>query len=194
MAARGEDGLTLAELLLAVALAATIAAVTLPILTDALDTQRTASAARYLAGRVSLARMEAVMRSTMVGIRFEGAGDDYTFATYVDGNANGIRTLDIRRGIDLPLTATERLADNFRDVVLGLLPGVPDADGGGADDSDGVRIGAAKILSLGANGTATAGTLYLHGRKQQFAVRIFGVTARTRVLQYRFAERKWVER
>ena len=190
-----ERGLTLAELMLATAITATIIGIALPVLSEAIETHRTVSAARYLAGRVFLARMEAVKRSADVGIKFEAVGSDYVFTTYVDGNANGIRTLDIKRGIDREITAPERLSYNFTGVRFGLMPGVPDADGeADGANGDGVRIGSARILTLGANGTATAGTLYLHGRREQFAVRVFGVTARTRVLQYQAGQKKWIAR
>ena len=185
-----ERGSTLVELLFTVALIATVLAIGLPATSDAIDAHRTASAARYLAGRVNLARMEAVKRSTSVGLRFEDAGGDYTFAVYVDGNANGVRTADIRSGIDPVILERERLSDTFPFVQIGLMPGVPEIDGS-AGTGDGVRIGSSKILTLGANGTATAGTLYVHGRRLQYAVRVFGVTARTRVLRYDVVSRTW---
>jgi prepilin-type N-terminal cleavage/methylation domain-containing protein len=190
-----DAGVTLLELLFTLALVGTVLAIAVPLTADAIDSHRTASAARYLAGRIHLARMEAVKRSTSVGLKFEESGGDYTFAAYVDGNGNGIRTLDIRLNIDTLLIERQRLADNFPQVRLGLMPGVPEADG--TPDSgggDGVRIGSARILTLGANGTATAGTIYLHGRRQQFAVRVFGVTGRARVLEYNPASRVWVSR
>jgi hypothetical protein len=87
----------------------------------------------------------------------------------------------------------ERLAYNFPGVRFGLMSGVPDADGApDRANGDGVRIGSARILTLGANGTATAGTLYVHGRQRQYAVRVFGVTGRTRVLRYDAKTRKWI--
>lgn len=187
-----ESGLTMLELLVSVALIATLLAIGLPVATDAVDAQRTASAARYLAGRVQLARMEAVKRSTSVGLKFENAGGDYSFATYVDGNADGIRAVDIRSGVDTVLMPRERLADNFSFVRFGLMAGVPDVDGApDRGDGDGVRIGSAGILTVGANGTATSGTLYVHGRRLQFAVRVFGTTGRARVLRYDPASGKW---
>jgi hypothetical protein len=44
------------------------------------------------------------------------------------------------------------------------------------------------------DGTATAGTVYLHGRRSQYAVRILGTTGRMRVLQYKAAAHTWIER
>jgi len=188
-----ESGFTFLELLFTIALIATVLSMALPAFSDAIDAQRTASAARYVAGRVFLARMEAVKRSANVGLKFEEEDGDYAYAAYVDGNANGVRTLDIRTGVDRLLMDRERLAYNFPGVRFGLMPGVPDVDG--AQDranGDGVRIGSARILTLGANGTATAGTLYMHGRQRQYAVRVFGVTGRTRVLRYDAKTRKWI--
>jgi prepilin-type N-terminal cleavage/methylation domain-containing protein len=188
-----DSGFTFLELLFTTALIATVLSMALPVFSDAIDAQRSASAARYVAGRVFLARMEAVKRSTSVGLRFEEEGSDYAFTAYVDGNANGIRTLDIRTGVDRLLMDKERLTYNFPGVRFGLMPGVREVDGA-ADtaNGDGIRIGSARILTLGANGTATAGTLYVHGRQRQFAVRVFGVTGRTRVMRYDARKRKWI--
>ena len=188
-----QAGLTILELLFTVAILTTLLAIGLPAVNDTIDAHRTSSAARYLAGRIQLARLEAVKRSRNVGLRFEAVGGDYAFAAYVDSNGNGIRTADIRSGLDPVLMPNERLAENFPSVQFGLLPGVPDADGVADNaDGDGVRIGSARILTLGPNGTATAGTLYLHGRRLQFAVRVLGVTGRARVLRYDAASRKWI--
>jgi hypothetical protein len=188
-----QSGLSVLELLLTVAILSTVVAIGVPVVNDTIDLHRTSSAARYLSGRIQLARMEAVKRSANVGLEFEAIGDDYGFAAYVDGNANGIRTTDIRSGVDRLLLPRERLSENFAGVQFGLLPGIPDADGN-ADQAggNGVRIGSARILTLGPNGTATAGTLYLHGRRLQLAVRVFGATGRTRVLRYEPASRKWI--
>lgn len=189
----GSGGLTIVELMFVVALLATLTAVALPVTGDALDLMRTAGAARYLSGRVMEIRMEAIKRSTAVALRFEPASGDYTFAAYLDGNGNGIRAADIARGVDSPLTRPERLSDNFRGVVFGLRPEVPDVDGG-RTGTDGVRMGAARILTMTPSGTATSGTLYVKGRCGQYAVRILGITGRTRVLQYHTGERAWITR
>ena len=73
--------------------------------------------------------------------------------------------------------------DKFPGVHFELMPGVPDADGEGGTGEDGVRIGSARLLTMSADGTATSGTLYIRGRRGQYAVRVLGVTGRTRMLQ-----------
>jgi len=191
---RGRDGFTLVELLLSIAVLSVLVGVSVPLASDVIDEQRTAAAARYLASRIVSARIEAVMRSSAVGFRFQPQASDYTFRSYIDGNGNGLRASEIQTRIDVPLGMPERLADNFPGVRFELMPNVPDADGVRDGRTDGVRIGAALMLTLGPDGTATSGTLYLRGRRSQYAVRVLGGTGRTRVLQYHAGERKWISR
>lgn len=191
----GEQGLTLLELLLALGIAATLMSMAVPLTSDALDEARGSMAARYLESRIMAARMQAVKRSSRVGFRFDPQGDDYGFAEYLDGNANGVRNADIADGIDPELRPRERLGDEFPGVSFGLRADVPDVDGArSVTRQDGVRIGAARILTLGPDGTATSGTLYVHGRRSQYAVRVLGATGRTRLLRFDPGGQQWVAR
>jgi prepilin-type N-terminal cleavage/methylation domain-containing protein len=187
-------GFTLIELLFAVALATVLAGMALPLTATAIDELRTAAAARYLAGRIALGRMDAIKRSTAVALRFEASDPDYAFAPYADGNGNGVRTADIRRGVDPPVGLPQQLWHTFPGVRFGLMPDLPDVDGGPGGGTDGVRIGAARLLTMSPNGTATSGTLYLQGRRAQYAVRVLGATGRTRVLKYDTGAGTWMSR
>jgi prepilin-type N-terminal cleavage/methylation domain-containing protein len=189
-----ECGLTLIELLFVTAVMAILAGMTVPVTNVALDDLHTAAAARYVAGLVLSSRMDALKRARCVGIRFEVSGSDYAFGSFLDGNGNGLRTTDIRSGIDTRLAPEQRLADRFPGVRFGLQPGAPDADGVRGGSTDGVRIGASGILTTGPDGTATSGTLYLQGRRAQYAVRILGATARTRVLKLEPGAGTWTSR
>lgn len=189
-----DRGFTLIELLFVVALAATVMSIVVPTTRDGVESLQVASAARYVAARLSDARMRAVARSTCLGLRFVPVGSDYRFTTYVDGNDNGIRSADITASVDVPLNDAEQLADKFPAVVFGLMNGYPDVDDQPATGADGVRIGRARIETMSPDGTATPGTLYLHGRRTQFAVRVLGATGRVRVLEYLPGERKWTPR
>jgi hypothetical protein len=180
------------DLLFALALSTTLVAMAVSGTRDAVDELRTRLAARYLASRLSAARLEAVARSTCIGLRFTPLVRDYGFTSYVDGNGNGIRTADITSGIDTPLGLTEPLRNKFPDVQLELMNGYPDADGQPGTGADGVRVGSARIATMSPDGTATGGTLYLHGRRTQFAVRILGTTGRVRVLRYQTSSGTWV--
>jgi prepilin-type N-terminal cleavage/methylation domain-containing protein len=187
-------GVTLIELMFTAAIASTIVAMAIPIGLRVLDDYRTHSAARYLAQHVARARMEAIKRSTFVGLRFEAGPDDYTFTCVEDGNSNGVRSVDIARGVDRPLTQPEQLAEKFPGVAFGILAGVPDADGQAAVTPDGVRVGSSRILSMNPNGSSSSGTLYVHGRQRtQYAVRILGATGRVRTIRYVEPSGRWID-
>ena len=192
--ARSGTGFTLIELLFVVSVIVILAGVSVPVTNAALDDLHTAAAARYMAGVVVSGRLNALKRAKFVGLRFEATGADYMFAPFLDGNGNGVRTADIRSGADLPLGPGERLSSSFPGVQFGLLAGVPDADGVRASSTDGVRIGSARILTMGPDGTATSGTLYVQGRRAQYAVRVLGATARTRVLKFEPGAGTWISR
>ena len=189
-----ERGISLVEVLFALAMSVTVGALAMAMTSTAIDDLRTAVAARYIAGRIGSARIDAVRRAGAVALRFEPVDGDYVYAPYEDGNGNGVRTAEIRSGVDRQLGPSERLADKFPGVHFELMPGVPDADGQGGTGEDGVRIGSAGLLTMSADGTATSGTLYIRGRRGQYAVRVLGVTGRTRMLQYAAGNRIWLSR
>jgi hypothetical protein len=190
-----EAGITLLETLLAVTIAMTMLALTVPLTVDTVDAVRAGLAARYLEGRILDARMHAIKRGARIGLRFEPSAEDYQIGEYADGNGNGIRTAEISAGIDPPIAAAWRIGDHVAGARFGLRAGVPDLDGvRSPEDGDGVRIGTSRILSMGPDGTATGGTLYLRGRRSQYAVRVLGATGRTRVLRYEPGRDVWVTR
>jgi Tfp pilus assembly protein FimT len=188
----GAAGVTLIELLLVVSMTATIAGLALPAAGEALDEIRTAQAARYLSQRLARARLEAILQSRAVALRFLGASGDYNFAGVADGNGNGVRSADIAAGTDPVVTSPERLGDKFSGVRFGLDDGVPDVDGAAGTGGDGVRVGSARIATMTPDGTATSGTLYVRGRRAQYAVRILGATGRVRVFHYRRGGGGWI--
>lgn len=193
----GERGLTLVELLTVAGLLITLAATGLPLLLTGIDRYRTASAARYLAGRCRLARMEAVRRSAAVALRFQRDAEMVRYAAFLDGNSNGVRNSEIARGIDRPISAYERIGDLFPGVTFALRQGIPaiGATTAAPGDRDGVQIGRSNIMTFTPLGSATGGTLYLLGRGEtQYAVRVLGATGRTRVFRFDTGSRTWIDR
>jgi type II secretory pathway pseudopilin PulG len=168
------------------ALFAILAAIAIPQATATVDRSRAWAATRYLWGQMALARAQAVKRSATVALRFEGQESRITFTAFADGNRNGVRTADIAANIDTRLDGPVNLSDMFPGVTIGVVPetGVIDP----------LQIGTSRILSFTSLGTATPGTVYIRGRDgSQFAVRVLGPTARTRVLRYVPATRNWVD-
>ena len=176
-------GFTLIEILFVIALWAVIAGIAAPQVLVALDRQKAWAAARYLTARMTMARSYAVTRSAYVALRFTRLGDDVMFQMFVDGNRNGVRTLDIGSHVDSAMGASTRLSE--------LFPGWSSAS----------PLTRAQILSgrvhqpafLQPLGTATPGTIYVRSHDGlQLAIRITGATGRTRLLRYVPHTREWV--
>lgn len=189
-----DAGFSLVELLVVSALIAAAGAMAVPSLLAAIDDDRAAGAARYMAARLQRARVEALGRSTRVALRFSPAADGYGYATYIDGNGDGVRSQDIAEGIDTQIGAMEQLPDQFTGVDFGLLPGLPPVDPGGpAPGTDPIKLGSSNMVSFSASGTSSFGSIFIRGRESaQYVVRVFGDTARIRVLKFDGPTRRWV--
>ena len=186
-------GYSLIEVLVATMLLVIVTAMAVPIVLYSAEYSRAAGAARYLAARIGVVRMEALKRSTYVALRFENENGHYRFSTYIDGNGNGIRSSEVARQIDVPLARAEQLDDHFPGVTFGVSDDVWPVTPDDALIGDPIRIGRSDFLSFSPMGSATSGTLYVRGQgKQQFAVRIFGVTGRVSVLRFDFQNRRWI--
>jgi Tfp pilus assembly protein FimT len=173
----------LLELIFVVALAGILAAMAIPETTAGVERLRTAGAARYLAGRLALARTQAVARSANVALLFVADGGTFTVGAYGDGNGNGVRTRDINAGIDPVVEAPVRFSDLFPRVSLFLN-----------DPADTSAPDTSALMSFTPIGTASSRTLYLRGRDgSQYAVRVLGATGRTRLLRFVAATRQWIE-
>ena len=187
-------GFSLLESVLVLGLLALMAAIAVPSILRGLDDARAVAAARYVAALVRLTRVQAATRSTSVGLRFNREGASYRYAVYVDGNGNGLRSRDIRRGIDERIRPSERIGDRFPGVALGVAAGVTRISDGRAmmGGADPVRLGSADTLTFSPLGTATSGTIFLRSRAgRQYAVRVLGATGRTRVLEFRHETGSW---
>jgi type II secretory pathway pseudopilin PulG len=192
----GKSGYSLIELLFVMSAAATASGIAIPPLLTALDDYRTAGAVRYLTTRIQRTRLEAISRSTNAAMQFVQVGTGFSYGTYIDGNGDGVRTLDIRNGIDRPLGAIERIPDNFTGVDFGVLPGLPAVDSGTAPPgTDPIKLGSSSLLSYSPTGTSSSGSVYIRGRKTaQYVIRILGDTGRTRVLKFDARTRQWKPR
>jgi Tfp pilus assembly protein FimT len=186
-------GFSAVELLFATALMVTVGGIALPPLLSLVEEARAQGAARHVAARLQRARVEAILRSADVAVRFTASGTDYSFATYVDGNGDGVLTADIKNGIDTRIGSIERLADGFSGVTFGTIAGLPPVDPGGtAPGSDPIRLGSSNGATFTASGTASSGSIYVRGSTtRQFVVRIYGDTARTRILRFDGRSKTW---
>ena len=190
-------GTSLLEMMFTVGVLATLTALAVPNVTRGRDLLAVEGAARYIGSRIRLARGEAARRGAAVGLVFDRVGAVYRESMVLDGNDNGIRRADIRRGLDPPLDEEETLSARFPGVRFGLSGGVPPIGSNRPADegSDPIRLGAGDVLTMTPIGTGTSGTLYLRSRAgAQYAVRVLGATGRVRVLSYEPSTGAWQER
>ena len=188
-------GYSLLELLMAMTIMVIVGGAAIPLAQSSVDRTRAAGAAHYVAGRVAIARFEAVRRSAYVAIQFVERPDGYWLQNFVDGNRNGVLARDITSGIDAAISAAERLDYHFSGITFGIHPNVTGIDPGPFNTADPIQIGSTTLLSFSPAGAATSGTLFLHGiRGNQFAVRVLGATARTRILEFNFGTGTWLAR
>ena len=190
-------GMTLVDSVVSLGVVAVLASLAVPFLATAREESQVMAAARYLAAQAMLARSRAVRHGAQVGLRFERDGGGYLYASYVDGDGDGIRRADVASGVDRPLDPPRRLRDTYPSVRFELDPALPPLTrasrrGGNADP---IRFGAGDTLSFSPVGTATSGTLYLRGRAGlQCALRVLGTTGRIRTLCYHAGDGEWRER
>jgi type II secretory pathway pseudopilin PulG len=190
---RSTYGYSLIELLFALGLIVTLGAIAVPQLLTSVDDVRAAGAVRYMATKLHQVRMEAVVRSSDVALYVVQASGGYRFATYLDGNGDGVRTSDIQSRVDTQLTPFERLPDRFSGVDFGVLPGLPPVDSGSpAPGTDPIKLGSSNILTFTALGSSSTGSLYVRGsRDSQYVIRVYGETGKTRVLRFDARQRRW---
>jgi type II secretory pathway pseudopilin PulG len=190
---RGSDGYSLIELLLVLVAATTFVSVALPMTQTSTDAGRARHAAGFVASRFRLARQQAVARTATVGLAFDLVNGRWQVRVCADGNANGLRRAEIAGGVDRCFEGPHDLEAMFpgiRVAVDGSLRG----PGGEPPSPDPVRFGASNIASFSSSGSCTAGSLFLRSSQNvQYAVRIAGVTGRTRILRYNPAAGTWDE-
>lgn len=185
-------GASMVEVTIALALVATTAAMSAPLFASSVDANRARAAAQYLAAECRSARIQAIARSATSALVFDQVAGKWQIQRCLDGNGNGVRRADITRGRDSCAPPVE-LGRLFSGVAIAIDASLPDPDGG-PGSPDAVRFGSSDLASFTSAGTATAGTVYIRSAGgAQFAVRVAGVTARTRVLHFVVATRTWEE-
>jgi type II secretory pathway pseudopilin PulG len=184
---------SLIDLMFALGIAATLAAVGIPSLVAGLDDMRAAAAARYVNTRLQQARTQAIRRNSSTALRFTQGGAAVTIEVFADGNGNGVLSRDISSGVDRLVAGPETLGDRFSGVDFGTLANLPPADPGASPPgSDPIRFGVSDMAVFTPNGTSSSGSVYLLGRNgAQYAVRVLGDTGRTRVLKYHQGTGVW---
>ena len=195
---RGEAGLTLAEVSLALALLAILVLASAPLVAATLSRARVAAAAMEMAGCFARLRAQAIAEHRRVGLRFTTGTGAPSFAVYADGDGDGVRSDDIAAGRDPLLEAARDLPSRYEGIDFGLLdvavPEVPPQSGALPPGSDPIRFGSADIVTFTPWGTATGGTVFVSdGRDTVCAVVLYGKTGRIRTFRLDRSAGRWVD-
>jgi len=188
----GETGASLLELLVTVALIATVTSLATPLVGHARDDQEGRSAATFLAGQFRLARQHAVLTGRNTALVFDLVENEWTFVVCADGDGDGVSRSDISAGIDPCRGAAQPLASWFSRTSIHRASAVPDLSG----NTDGavVAFGTSRMASFSPLGTASSGSVTIMTRGgRHYAVRVAGVTGRVRVWRFMPENRRWQE-
>lgn len=185
------------ELLTVVAIIGLIAACVTPAWMSLRRRAAVRSAAHELRSIFQSARSRAVTRSANAGVKFTSNGSQWQYAIYDDGDGDGIRNDDIRNGIDTVVQSARFLSQQPQLVSIGLLDyAIRDPDGDPLPPTASpVQFNRSTICSFSRLGQSTPGTIYLTDEAGElFAVRMFGGSAKVRLLRYVPSIRKWEAR
>jgi type II secretory pathway pseudopilin PulG len=192
---RFERGATLVDLLAALSILAMAMAIAVPNLETARRRAGLDSIARTIIASLQLCRMQAFKCGRKAGLVFFHDGARWSFTPVVDGDGDGVSRKDLGRGIDAALAPTTWLDALSAGATLGVPKGwrVPDPSGHGRlHTSDGLAAGTSDIISFSALGDATPSSVYLNdGQRRMLALRIYGGTARVRILEWRRGWARW---
>lgn len=192
-AAAGQRGSSVLELVVTLAVAASLGALAVPVVAAVTDAGRVRHAAGFVASELRAARLEAVSRSASVGLAFDLVEGRWVFRVCIDGNGDGLHRADVTGGTDACIGGPYDVQALFAGVQIAVDPALR-GPGGEPGSPDPVRFGRSDIASFSSLGSCTAGSLFLRSPDgRQYAVRVAGVTGRTRILRYEPATRAWVD-
>lgn len=188
-------GYSLLELLTVIAILGILVTAAVPAFASIHRRGALRAAAVEVRSILNLARSRAIASGKNCGLKFLQIGGEWHFALYEDGDGDGVRNDDIKRGTDRMVAPPRAVFAPSSIVTIGLLrETIKNPDGEKLKPTQSpVAFGKSAICSFSPLGESTPGTIYLtdHGR-DLYAVRVYGATAKVRVLRYDRDKKRWV--
>lgn len=191
---RQSRGLSLIELLIVIVIVGLMISITLPSFGKMRRRAALQAAASELRSQFRLARSRAIAHNVNCGLKFLLLGGEWHFAIYEDGDDDGVRNDDIKSGKDRLIARPRVVFPTSKIVAIGLLDiTIKDPDGDSlAPTKSPVVFNASTICSFSPLGQSTPGTIYITDRGMDlYAVRVFGTSAKIRVLRYLRGAGRW---
>ncbi len=192
---KSEGGMSLIEILIALLVLGTAAAVATPALRNASAEMRIRSAGREASVTFLRARLEAIRTRRETAVRVESRDGRWQLMIYRDGNGNGVRNREIDAGVDRRVNGG--WSWDRGDVLVGILqtvrvPDPSDPSRRLSRTEDPVRFNNSNLCSFSPLSESTPGSLYLtDGRRKMAVVRVLNRTGRIRVLYFTAGDSRW---
>lgn len=188
----GRNGYSLIEILIVIAIIGLILGITIPNFTTMRRRMALRAAAAELRSVFYLVRMRAIARGVNTGVKFVMEDGVWQFATYEDGDRDGVRNDDIKKGTD-PMVAKPRVVFSQSQIVTIGLPGYSFKDPDGDTVKSPVTFNQTSLCSFSPIGEATPGSIYITDNDGEvWCVRVYGATAKIRALRYDRTKKRWV--
>lgn len=190
-------GFTLIELLITIAIIGLITASAVPHWQSLRRRAAVRAAAAEIRPIFRQVRSRAIARGSNSGVKFTRGAAGWQYAIYDDGDRDGVRSDDIQSGVDRRVTPP-RLVIRGPELAWVALPRSVRIDPDGdriAPGASPVQFNRSTICSFSPLGGSTPGTIYLaDSAGLAYAVRVFGTTARVRLLRFDPRRQRWEER
>ncbi len=192
-------GMTLIEIIVVSGVIGLLLVVGIPNIARISATARLDAAASEVAVALRRAHQHARLKGHNVGVKFfTQEGGPTTYALYTDGDSDGVRSVDIDRGIDPQLAPRQPLEHMGKDIRFGIPrdasgrpPRAPNSRRRLDRLDDPIRFNRSDMASFAAAGTATPGTVYLTDGRRAFAVRVRNRAGKVQVLRYDRQQEIW---
>jgi prepilin-type N-terminal cleavage/methylation domain-containing protein len=186
------NGYTLMEILIVLAIIGLILGVAFPNFQKMQRRMALRAAAGELRSVFNLVRMRAIARGINTGVKFVMLDGAWHFATYEDGDHDGVRNDDIKKGTD-PMVAKPRIVFSQSQIVTIGLPSFAFKDPDGDTVKSPVTFNQTALCSFSPIGEATPGSIYITDNDGElWCVRVYGATAKVRALRYDRTKKRWV--
>jgi prepilin-type N-terminal cleavage/methylation domain-containing protein len=192
-----ERGFTLPELLTTIAIIGMIVSISVPGFLNYQRRNAVRAAAKEIRSIFHMARSRAITRQAHAGLKFSVVAGEWRYTICDDGDGDGLRNDDLANGVDRCADLPRPVLRESRFATIGL-PSVPITDPDGdplPPTRSPVQFNSSTICSFSPLGQSTPGTIYLTNRDDDaYAVRVYGASARIRVLRYDPSRARWEAR
>ena len=191
-----ERGWSLPELLTVMALISLASLVVVPRAVSLARAGRARAAVREIASELQALRWKSVAGNRGHGLWFSRGERGWHWYVVRDENGNGLRTAEIRSGVDRTLSGPHWIEDSVSGAELGFpvdgaFPSIPPRRGEITPLDDPVHFGRSDLISISPMGSASSGTLYVTSGRELMALVLFGPSLRIRVWRFEDRSRTW---